>query len=560
MAVKVNVKSSAGAKYALDIADLSETVGVFKTRLAAVSEIPADTQRLIFRGHVLKDAQTFQEIRDKHGLESGQTMHVVRGSSSAQRSNAATQTATAAAAAALPQPAPAAAAGAVPPPNPFGAMFGAGAGAQPGLPNVAQLMQNPEHMQALMNSPFMDSIMSNPELARTMMLANPQLRELIERNPEVGHVFNDPATFRQMMQIARNPSLMNEMMRNTDRQMANIEMMPGGFDALRRMQENIQAPLMDAVQNFGNPNAEANNNANQNNGANGDNPFASLFQNTPSNAPMPNPWAPNNGVPRAAAPTPNAPPANNTGAGAGGTATGGTAPMPGGFPNMANMANMFPGMGGIDSDQAFQMMDNPMMMGMIELLTSNPALMEAMVSSNPQLQSLATSNPQMAAMLRNPEVMRTLFNPEFMRGLLQVRSAMGGAAPGAGATPANPAGAAPTPTGTRAAPGAGMGAAPGATAGTGTGTAPAGGVPMPDMGSLMAMMNALNGLGGGAGAPPAAPQPELSTAQLEQMYSAQLQQLRDMGFLDTNMCLQALRRSNGNVNVAVENLLDQLGG
>jgi ubiquilin len=37
------------------------------------------------------------------------------------------------------------------------------------------------------------------------------------------------------MQIARNPNLMQEMMRNNDRAMANIENVPGGFDALHRM-------------------------------------------------------------------------------------------------------------------------------------------------------------------------------------------------------------------------------------------------------------------------------------------------------------------------------------
>jgi ubiquilin len=37
------------------------------------------------------------------------------------------------------------------------------------------------------------------------------------------------------MEMARNPNLMQEMMRNNDRAMANIENVPGGFDALRGM-------------------------------------------------------------------------------------------------------------------------------------------------------------------------------------------------------------------------------------------------------------------------------------------------------------------------------------
>lgn len=140
----------------------------------------------------------------------------------------------------------------------FGAPPG-GAGGGGGMPgaggqvpsNMAdmqrQMMQNPGAMQQMMNSPMMQSLLENPELLRTLMMANPQVRELMERNPELAGVLNDPATMRQTMQAARNPDLMNEMVRNTDRQMANIEAMPGGFDALRRMYENVQAPLMDAT-------------------------------------------------------------------------------------------------------------------------------------------------------------------------------------------------------------------------------------------------------------------------------------------------------------------------
>lgn len=527
MAININVKSSGGGKYKIDLPSLAETVAAFKVRLAVVSDIPADSQRLIFRGHVLKDVQTFQEIKDKHGLETGQTMHVVRGSSPASRSsttaNASTQTA-------------AGAGGGVPPVGtaPFPPM-GAAPGGLPGMPPG---MGNPEQMAAMLNSPLMDSIMNNPELARSMMMANPQLREIMERNPEVGHVFNDPATFRQMMQMARNPSLMQEMMRNSDRQMANIEMMPGGFDALRRMQEDVQAPLMDAMQNFGANDTNATNPPAAGTGAAGANPFASLFQNTPSNAPMPNPWAPT---------PPPAAPGAGTGTGAAPPA-GGMPAMPGaGAGGMPDMTALLGGMQGMNGDQMAAMMDNPMMQRMMQLMSSDPGMLEAMINSNPQLRQMADQNPQMAQVLRNPEFMRSMLNPETMRTMMQFRNAMGGAGLGAAAAPG--------------APGAGGGTAtaPGTTPATGSGAA--GG----DMASLLSMMTAMGGLGGGGGGGAtgtgtAAPQAQMTNEELEAMYAPQLQQLRDMGFIDTPMCLAALRRSNGNVNVAVENLLNSFGG
>ena len=46
-------------------------------------------------------------------------------------------------------------------------------------------------------------------------------------------------------------ALMREQMRNQDRTMANIESHPEGFNALRRMYENFQEPLMNAASGQG---------------------------------------------------------------------------------------------------------------------------------------------------------------------------------------------------------------------------------------------------------------------------------------------------------------------
>ncbi len=45
----------------------------------------------------------------------------------------------------------------------------------------------------------------------------------MDRNPELRHVLNDPAILRQTMEAARNPEIMREMMRTSDRAMSNIE-------------------------------------------------------------------------------------------------------------------------------------------------------------------------------------------------------------------------------------------------------------------------------------------------------------------------------------------------
>lgn len=88
---------------------------------------------------------------------------------------------------------------------------------------------------------------------------------------------------------------------------------------------------------------------------------------------------------------------------------------------------------------------------------------------------------------------------------------------------------------------------------------------------MAALMNLLGGMGvngGGFGGAPgaggmAAPAgPNMATMtqeQLEDHFRTQLGQLRDMGFLDTQMCVNALRATGGNVNAAVERLLSQFG-
>lgn len=53
--------------------------------------------------------------------------------------------------------------------------------------------------------------------------------------------------FCQTMELARNPAMMQEMMRNQDRALSNLESIPGGYNALRRMYTDIQEPMFSAA-------------------------------------------------------------------------------------------------------------------------------------------------------------------------------------------------------------------------------------------------------------------------------------------------------------------------
>lgn len=115
-------------------------------------------------------------------------------------------------------------------------------------PASGPLQQNPQadFMDSFMDNPLTQSLLQDPAFIQNMMQNNPQTQRLLETNPELRQVLNDPETVRQMMETIRNPNLRREMMRNTDRIMANVENMPGGFDAMRRVYQNVQEPLMDA--------------------------------------------------------------------------------------------------------------------------------------------------------------------------------------------------------------------------------------------------------------------------------------------------------------------------
>lgn len=57
--VTVNIRCSNGSKFSVKVS-LESTVGSFKSVLAQNCEIPAEQQRLIYKGRILKDDQTLQ--------------------------------------------------------------------------------------------------------------------------------------------------------------------------------------------------------------------------------------------------------------------------------------------------------------------------------------------------------------------------------------------------------------------------------------------------------------------------------------------------------------------
>lgn len=82
--INVNIKSSSDKKFVINI-ETEKTVLDLKTAIAEQTEVPAERQRLIYSGRVLKDADTLNDCK----IADGNTVHMVKGSGGAAAAAAA---------------------------------------------------------------------------------------------------------------------------------------------------------------------------------------------------------------------------------------------------------------------------------------------------------------------------------------------------------------------------------------------------------------------------------------------------------------------------------------
>merc|ERR1719401_2225167 len=134
-----------------------------------------------------------------------------------------------------------------------------------------------------MNSPMVQQMMSDPEMMRSMIRMNPQLNQLMEQRPEIARMLEDPEVMQQSMQMMRNPSLMREMQRNADRAIGNLDVMPGGHNALVHAHEDVVDPLMAAFSGSGHGSEGVDLNLAA---------YAQQAEGSPNNDTLPNPWGP----------------------------------------------------------------------------------------------------------------------------------------------------------------------------------------------------------------------------------------------------------------------------
>jgi len=198
-------------------------------------------------------------------------------------------------------------------------------------------------------------------------------------------------------------------------------------------------------------------------------------------------------------------------------------------------ASMFGPDGGMNSgmpdpEQLSQMMSSPMFQEQMNAMLSNPQMLDFLIQQNPQLRAMG---PQVREMMQSPFVRQMMSNPEMMRSMMEMgRNQMGGTG-SAFPAPGNPTGESTDAS----------------TATSDTTTTPAAN----PFGSLFP---------GGVppnpflfGNPPPQDTPQ-DTRPPEERYEAQLRQLNDMGFFEFDRNIEALRRTGGSVQGAIEYLLN----
>ncbi|XP_010174584.1 ubiquilin-2-like [Antrostomus carolinensis] len=156
------------------------------------------------------------------------------------------------------------------------------------LVNSIQIEEVSVHslIREMMQSTLRQNVLDNASLVGDLIMSNPQMQQLAEENPEIGQILTDPHTVREILEAFSSPAIMQEMIRNRDVAMNNLESIPGGYRALEQLYREIEEPILDAVQ------AHLGNNPFACSGSSSPLSGARLPPHTENRRPLPNPWAP----------------------------------------------------------------------------------------------------------------------------------------------------------------------------------------------------------------------------------------------------------------------------
>lgn len=228
--ITVHIKSGQN-NWSVEV-EQSATIRGFKEKISEVSDVPADNQRLIYSGKILKDGETVESYK----IQDGHSVHMVKSggaraasgtsgaSTAAEPALGASGAANSNGGAAVPSNISAGQTGGF---NPLADLTGARYAGLTNLPSADMFGPdgglnsgegaNAESMLHMLENPIfqsqMNEMLSNPQMVDFLIQQNPQLQALGPRAREVlqspffRQMMTDPQMIRQSMQMASSMGL-----------------------------------------------------------------------------------------------------------------------------------------------------------------------------------------------------------------------------------------------------------------------------------------------------------------------------------------------------------------
>lgn len=93
-------------------------------------------------------------------------------------------------------------------------------------------------------SPLMAGFKDHPELFIQFLKLDPGLRNILEKNPRMEEMLNDPTTIDYLVDMMSNPDSMRDVMRQTDEALNHVGDIPGGEQMLERVMSVFLLPCV----------------------------------------------------------------------------------------------------------------------------------------------------------------------------------------------------------------------------------------------------------------------------------------------------------------------------
>jgi len=206
----ITVKLPDGSLVHMDV-DLRTQVDEFRSILAPKSGVQRHRQRLVFSGRLLQDGRTLEA----YGIERNSTIHLLAGK-----------------------------------PGGGDESFEEGLKLPSELSSLQRhVLRNPDILQQMLESPAMQSLLNDFDFMRGLLKTDARLNRLLESNPELMGMLEDPEFMSDAAEKLRNPVHVRDVLRSTDRATTQLEgLSTGSLDVLRHMCEDIQRPTRGAME------------------------------------------------------------------------------------------------------------------------------------------------------------------------------------------------------------------------------------------------------------------------------------------------------------------------